>query len=129
MQSALGPRCLEITRITVPFIELWPRVLSRLSYQEESILSSYRSTYSKNRKVGGTVLHLKMHKRRLLKQHEVVREMLTPYSAAEFSSSTSFLLQTLQKAVLKALFFINYMFRHQIFNKHKTQGFVGDRPT
>lgn len=75
------------------------------------------------------MLHLKMHKLRLLKQHEVVREMLKYGNAAEFSSPSSFLLCILQKAVLKALFFINYMFRHQIFNKHKTQEFVGHRPT
>lgn len=75
------------------------------------------------------MLYLKMHKLRLLKQHEVVREMLTYYSAAEFSSPISFLQCTLQKAVIEALLFINYTFRDQIFNKHKTQEFVGHRPT
>lgn len=75
------------------------------------------------------MLHLKMHKLRLLKEHEVVREMLKYYNAAEFSSPSSFLLRTLQKAVLKALFFVNHMFRHEIFNKHKTQEFVWHRPT
>lgn len=36
----LGPQCLETTRITVLFIELWPGVLNRLNYQKESVLSS-----------------------------------------------------------------------------------------
>lgn len=36
------------------------------------------------------MLHLKTHKLKLLKQHEVVREILTYYNAAEFSSSTRF---------------------------------------
>lgn len=75
------------------------------------------------------MLHLKMHKIRLLKQHKVVREMLTYYNAAEFSSPTSFLLCALQKAVLKALFFINPKFRNQIFSKYKTQEFSEHRPS
>lgn len=75
------------------------------------------------------MLHLKMHKLRLLKQHEVVREMLTYYNAAECSSPASFLLRVLQTAVSKALFFINSTFRNQIFIKHKIQEFVGHRPS
>lgn len=36
------------------------------------------------------MLHLKMHELKLLKQHVFVREMLTYYNAAEFSSPTRF---------------------------------------
>lgn len=46
-----------------------------------------------------------------------------------FPPPLGFLLCALQKAVLKALFFINYEFRDQIFNKHITQEFVGHRPS
>lgn len=51
-----------------------------------------------------------------------------------FPPPLGFLLCALQKAVLKALFFINYEFRDQIFNKqiiklylisNKTQEFLG----
>lgn len=44
-----------------------------------------------------------------------------------FPPPLGFLLCALQKTILKALFFINYRFRDQIFNRHKTQEFAGHR--